>query len=90
MRYNTLDETIAGMQSSDYKERFIAEYYQTKIRMEKLRKFIRKIESEDFGCEHVQHDCPLRLLQVQYNAMDDYLKILEIRALIEKIDLETC
>lgn len=90
MRYSALDETIAGMRSSDYKERFIAEYYQTKIRMEKLRKFIRKIEAEDYGCEPVQHYCPIDLLKEQYKVMDNYLEILEIRALIEKTDLETC
>ena len=34
-----LKDTITGMQSADYKERFIAEYEQTKIRYEKLKNF---------------------------------------------------
>ena len=32
----TLDDTIILMSSSDYKDRFKAEYWQTKIRYEKL------------------------------------------------------
>ena len=31
-----MKETIELMQSSDYKDRFKAEYYQTRIRFEKL------------------------------------------------------
>ena len=34
-----LKDTIEMMTSNDYKERFKAEYYQAKIRYEKLKKF---------------------------------------------------
>ena len=33
----TLEDTIDSMKSKNYKDRFIAEYYQTKIRYEKLK-----------------------------------------------------
>lgn len=38
-----LNNTVELMNSSDYKDRFKAEYYQTKIRYEKLKKFNTKI-----------------------------------------------
>lgn len=41
-----LKETIELMCSSDYKERFVAEYRQVKIRYEKLKNFCNKIEVE--------------------------------------------
>ena len=40
-----LKDTIKMMQSDDYKERFVAEYQQTKIRYEKLKAFNTKIEA---------------------------------------------
>ena len=83
-----LKETVDLMLSVDYKERFISEYWQTKIRYEKLKNFCNKIEAcEITGEEEPKHDCPLFLLREQQTAMGKYLKILEIRAEIEKIDL---
>ena len=35
------------------------------------------------------HDCPLDLLREQQNIMGEYLHILELRALIENVDLNT-
>ena len=40
-----LKDTVKMMNSDDYKERFRVEYYQTKIRYEKLKKFNTKIEA---------------------------------------------
>ena len=40
-----LNNTVELMNSSDYRDRFKAEYYQTKIRYEKLKKFNTKIEA---------------------------------------------
>ena len=37
-----LKDTVELMNSSDYKDRFKAEYWQTKIRYEKLRKMLIK------------------------------------------------
>ena len=83
-----LKDTIELMNSSDYKERFKAEYQQTKIRYEKLKAFNNKIEASIIaGTEKPKHDCPLALLQDQQRQMGLYLKTLEIRAVIEGIDL---
>ena len=84
-----LKETIDLMCSSNYKERFIAEYRQTKIRYEKLKNFCNKIEVETMlGKEVIKHDCQLQLLREQQKYMGLYLSILEKRALIENIKLE--
>lgn len=83
-----LKETIDLMCSSNYKERFIAEYRQTKIRYEKLKNFCNKIEVETMlGKEVTKHDCPLQLLREQQKYMGLYLSVLEKRALIENINL---
>ena len=84
-----LRETIDLMCSSNYKERFIAEDRQTKIRYEKLKNFCNKIEVETMlGKEVTKHDCQLQLLREQQKYMGLYLSILEKRALIENIKLE--
>mgnify|MGYP004534858819 CR=1 FL=1 len=83
-----LKETIELMCSENYKERFIAEYRQVKIRYEKLKNFCNKIEVEEMlGKEVTKHDCPLELLREQQKHMGFYLLILEKRALIENIVL---
>lgn len=84
-----LKDTITGMQSDDYKERFIAEYEQTKIRYEKLKDFCNKIEvAEVTGVEVPKYDCPLWLLREQQKHMGMYLSVLEKRALIEGINIQ--
>lgn len=91
-----LKDTVQMMKSADYKERFKAEYYQTKIRYEKLKAFNNKIEASERTCssfheckkvEMPKHDCPLDLLKQQQSAMGEYLHVLEIRAVIEGIEL---
>ena len=83
-----LKDTIAGMKSEDYKQRFVAEYRQTKIRYEKLKEFCNKIEAEELmGKEPPKHDCPLYLLQTHKRNMGMYLHDLEIRAIIEDVKL---
>lgn len=83
-----LKDTVEGMTSPDYKERFKAEYNQTKIRYEKLKKFCDKIEvAQMTGEEEPKHDCPLELLREQQRAMGQYLHLLELRAVIEKVEL---
>lgn len=74
--------------SQDYRERFFGEYWQTKIRYEKLKAFNNKIEAAIITeTEEPKHDCPLALLKQQQHAMGEYLHILEIRAEIENINL---
>lgn len=89
-----LNNTVELMNSSDYKDRFKAEYYQTKIRYEKLKKFNTKIEAAYATCmtenkevEMPKHDCPDSVLNDQQRAMGQYLHILELRAEIEGIEL---
>lgn len=80
----SLEDTINLMRSSNYKERFIAEYEQTKIRYEKLHRMIVKYEA---GTLEFTPTCPIELLKDQKRFMDEYLRCLEIRAEIEKINI---
>lgn len=83
----SLEDTARLMASADYKERFIAEYSQTKIRYERLKDFCNRIEAAQLtGKEEPKHDCPLELLREQQRCMEQYLCVLEIRAKIEGID----
>lgn len=83
-----LKETVELMNSKDYKERFVTEYRQVKIRYEKLKNFCNKIEVETMlGKEETKHDCPLELLRQQQAYMRAYLSVLEKRALIENVAL---
>ena len=82
------EDTVEDMLSGDYKKRFYAEYWQLKIRTEKLKVFCRKIQAAQItGTEEPAHDCPLDLLRKQLRTMEEYLRILELRAEIEKVDL---
>ena len=83
-----LKETVELMNSDDYKERFVAEYHQVKIRYEKLKNFCNKIEVEEMlGKEVTKYDCQLELLREQQKYMGLYLSVLEKRALIENVVL---
>ena len=90
-----LSETVEMMNSADYKERFKAEYYQTKIRYEKLKEFNNKIEAycrtqympKYSNVEMPKNDCPEDLLREQQRTMGEYLHCLEVRAVIEGIEL---
>lgn len=85
-----LKDTALLMQSESYKERFVAEYWQTKIRYEKLKNFCNKIEAAKVSVSvfEPKHDCPYELLRDQQRIMGQYLHTLEVRAIIENIDLE--
>ena len=79
-----LNETIELMQSIDYKDRFKAEYYQTRIRFEKLTSMLDKYQ---LGTLSFEPSCPIDLLEEQRKYMLRYLSCLEIRAKIEGIKL---
>lgn len=79
-----LKDTIEMMNSHDYKERFKAEYHQTKIRYQKLHKMCVKYEA---GTLNFTPTCSLDLLKEQKAAMGHYLLCLEVRAEIEGIKL---
>ena len=72
------------MGSSDYKDRFKAEYYQVKIRYDRLHTMCNKYEA---GTLDFTPSCSLELLKEQKAAMGQYLHCLEVRAEIEGITL---
>lgn len=79
-----LKDTIDLMNSEDYRERFKAEYYQTRIRYDKLHKMIVKMEAATCDFAPI---CSLEILEEQARQMGMYLHVLEVRAEIEKIEL---
>lgn len=82
----TLQDTVAGMTSLDYKERFKAEYIQTSIRYTKL---LYMMKNWDNDLLNFVPTCPRSIYELQLRSMKDYLTILEARAKIENIDLNT-
>ena len=91
-----LKDTIVPMCSADYRDRFVAEYIQLKVRYERLKAFNTRIRAAvlSFGEEHEvempKHDCPDELLREQQRIMGELLHVLEVRAVIEGIDLKGC
>lgn len=91
-----LRNTINLMTSSDYKARFIAEYWQTRIRYEKLKDLNTRIKAsrilkEEGAAKQLippAHDCPESVLREQQRIMGEYLSILELRSKIEGVSLE--
>lgn len=78
-----LKETISLMTSEDYKERFLAEYYQLETRYLKLRKMYENWDNLPFT-----PTCSKSCYAKQLNVMFDYLAILISRALEEEIKLD--
>lgn len=81
-----LKHTIPMMQSEDYKERFIAEWAQTRIRIAKLDRMLQRHYS---GTLDFEPTCPIILLEKQLLAMKQYADMLEVRAAIENVELPT-
>lgn len=79
-----LKETVELMNSSDYKDRFKAEYYQLKIRYDKLHNMCEKWDKDELDFTPT---CSRFTYARQLNAMAFYLKVLEERAIAEKIEL---
>lgn len=80
-----LQNTMPLMLSSDYKDRFIAEYWQTKIRYEKLEIMVKKWDAQALDFVPT---CPREIYDEQLSHMFDYLAVLEERAKIEKVNLD--
>lgn len=76
-----LADTVDLMNSSDWKDRFIAEYNQLVIRMIKLE------ESLNNPPQFMSDEIAKALLMKQYDAMQAYKLCLEKRAVIADIDL---
>lgn len=69
----------------DYKTRMVTEYSELKEKYNKLHRMIIKYEA---GTLEFTPTTPIHLLEEQARYMGNYLRILEIRAEIENIDLE--
>lgn len=79
-----LRDTVALMESADYKDRFKAEYYQLVIRFNKLQEMLEKWDK----CKlDFTPTCPKAAYNFQIKAMGEYIASLEIRAKIEGIEL---
>ena len=79
-----LSDTVDLMTSTDYKERFKAEYYQTKIRYDKLKAMCNKWDKGELDFTPT---CSRDTYTRQIAAMIGYLDILIARSVIEKIEL---
>lgn len=79
-----LKDTIEGMTSEDYKERFKAEYNQVVIRRNKLYKMIR--DFADKPC--FEPNCNMGILMAQLDVMNAYVNLLRLRAEVEEIELD--
>lgn len=80
-----LAETINGMVSEDYKERFIAEYQQLVIRYNGLKKMLGNWDRNELAFVPT---CPRSTYNMQIKAMADYIAVLEARAVMEGIELQ--
>lgn len=79
-----LKDTVALMQSDDYKDRFKAEYQQVVIRFGKLKTMLDKWDN---GTLEFTPTCPRAAFNFQVKAMADYIASLEVRAAIEGVEL---
>ena len=79
-----LKDTVELMNSNDFKERFKAEYYQLKIRIEGLRTMLDKYKN---GTLNFTPNSSYELLFTQLIYMELYLDKLEERTKLENIEL---
>ena len=77
-----LKDTVEMMLSNDYKERFKAEYWQLKIRHDKLQKMVDNWDNLDFTPTCIRGTYMNQLL-----AMENYMTFLEYRAEQEEVEL---
>jgi len=80
-----LKDTWCLMTSTDWKKRFAAEYWQTKIRYEKLHKLIVRRSA---GLNDFETPISLEMWNNQAKIMGMYLFELEKQAVLHGIDLE--
>ena len=80
-----LSDTVEMMNSTDYKDRFKAEYNQLAIRYKGLKAMLDKWDN---GTLQFEPTCPRSTYNMQIKAMADYLTVLEARAVMENIVLD--
>lgn len=81
----TLSSTVEMMCNLDHKERFKAEYAQLVIRYYKLCSMLEKWDNGTLGFIPAS---PRSTYNMQTRAMEDYIAVLEARAVMENIELE--
>lgn len=79
-----LNETVELMNSTDYKDRFKAEYFQVKIRHDKLKAMCDKWDERKLNFKPT---CPREIYDLQLDSMKKYMDVLVIRAKIENVEL---
>ena len=75
---------MSGNDTNNYKQRFINEYVELKDRYNKLHKMLIKY---DAGKLEFTPTCPIDMLRKQKSLMGQYLNVLEVRAIIEDVEL---
>ena len=80
----SLNDSALLMVSTDYKERFKAEYIQLKTRLKGLKTMLHNWDNEQLS---FIPSCPRSTYDLQVEAMTKYLAVLEARAKIEDINL---
>ena len=70
--------------TNNYKQRFINEYVELKDKYIKLHKMLVKY---DAGKLEFTPTCPIDMLRKQKSLMGQYLNVLEVRAIIEDVEL---
>jgi conserved domain protein len=71
-------------EQNNYKQRFINEYAELKDKYTKLHKMLVKY---DVGKLEFTPTCPIDLLRKQESLMGQHLNVLEVRAVIEDVEL---
>ena len=79
-----LQVTSEMMNSKNYKDRFIAEYFQVKIRPDKLKEMLKKWDENNLDFIPA---CPRSTYDMHVEAMTYYKNVLEARARMENIVL---
>lgn len=80
----SLNDSALLMVSTDYKDRFKAEYIQLKTRIDNLKTMMHNWDMEQLS---FIPSCPRSTYTLQLNFMTKYLAVLEVRAKIEDIKL---
>lgn len=79
-----LGDTVEGMVSANYEDRFVAEYKQLQIRMKGLDEML---DAYARGTLPFEPKCSYTMLNHQLQSMQEYYKILVHRATVENITL---
>ena len=81
---NIYENNIKRYSGTDYKERFIAEYDQLVIRYKGLKNMLYKWDRDELDFKPT---CPRSTYNLQIKAMEDYIAVLEVRAVMEGVEL---